>query len=192
MDDVDSIPHIHFSSDAQTLYNKWITKLENRILSGKIRPEILGHISKYRSLMPSLSLVFHMVDQSLKSPGDIDSTIQLPSVKRAIYWCRYLEGQLHKIYDIVVPDNKTSSDALLSKIYKGKVVNGNSIRDIYRHGWSLLDTKEKVNNAVLMLSEDNILRVDRTKGSGSESETLTIHPEICKKALTLPTLRQGK
>lgn len=192
MDDVDSIPHIHFGSDAQELYNKWITKLERRILSGKIRPEILGHISKYRSLMPSLSLVFHMVDQSLKTPSDIESTIQSPSVKRAIYWCRYLESQLHKIYDIVIPDKKTSSDALLTKIYKGKVVNGNRIRDIYRHGWSLLDTKDKVNDAVLMLSEDNILRVDRIKGSGSESETITIHPEICKNVLTLPTLRQRK
>ncbi len=190
-DNDESIPHIQFSTDAQDLYNKWITKHERKIISDNLDSHFKEHLSKYRSLMPSLAVIFHLIDQVSVDKCKVQSKIQKVSVQRAILWCKYLEGQLYKIYDLVSPDKKTSANALISKIDKGKVVNGNTVRDIYRNEWSLLNTKDKVLNAVNELSEQNIIRVDKIQNKGSESEIITIHPHFLKKrADTADTLIQ--
>ena len=178
IDDVDDIPYIRFSMDAQQLYIKWATNLERRILKGDIRPEILGHLSKYRSLMPTLALIFHLIDQSVLPPNKIKSKVQISSIKRAIYWCKYLEGQLYKIYENINTPHLTSAHALLDKIHYGKVNEGDSVRDIYRNQWSKLNSSEQVRNAISLLEDYNYVRL---VDSGSK-KIISINPTYSRKS----------
>ena len=52
----------HFAPDAQELFIEWLAELEARLRSGELHPALISHLSKYRSLMPSLALLFEMAD----------------------------------------------------------------------------------------------------------------------------------
>jgi putative DNA primase/helicase len=57
------IPGLRFAPDAQELFNEFRGGLEKRIRGGDgTTPAFESHLSKYRSLMPSLALIFHLVD----------------------------------------------------------------------------------------------------------------------------------
>jgi putative DNA primase/helicase len=53
---------LRFSDDAQELFDEWRTDLERRLRGGSESPLMTCHLSKYRSLMPSLALLFHLVE----------------------------------------------------------------------------------------------------------------------------------
>jgi len=182
IDDVDETPYLRFSKDAQQLYIKWATHLERRLLKGDIRHEISGHLHKYRSLMPSLALIFHFIDQSVKSPEKIHPKVQLSSIKRAIYWCKYLEGQLYKVYEDIDTPHLSSAIALLDKIHTGKVNEGETIRDIYRNGWSKLNDSEKVRNAISILEDHHYVRMIETGTVGNKKKVLTVNPTYSRKS----------
>ena len=182
IDDVDEAPYLRFSKDAQKLYIQWATYLERRLLKGDIRPEIQGHLSKYRSLMPSLALIFHFIDQSVKQPNKIDSKVNLNSIKRAIYWCKYLEGQLYKVYENINIPHLSSANALLDKIDSGKVNEGDTIRDIYRNGWSKLNDAEKVKNAISIHEDHHYVKMIESGTVGNKKMILTINPTYSRKS----------
>lgn len=54
-----------FDAEAQAILNEWRGVLEHRIRQGDLRenPIKCGHLSKYRSLMPSLAAIFHLVGE---------------------------------------------------------------------------------------------------------------------------------
>lgn len=45
---------LRFDRDAQMLFVEWLAKLEAKVRSGELHPALTSHLSKYRSLMPSL------------------------------------------------------------------------------------------------------------------------------------------
>ena len=55
------IPYLRFTEEAQQLLDDWRGKLEMHIRSGIDPPAIEAHLSKYRSLVPSLALVLLLV-----------------------------------------------------------------------------------------------------------------------------------
>ncbi len=57
---LDGIPALHFDSDAQIFFDLWHGDLEKRLRSDEIDSAALcSHLSKFRSLMPALSLRLH-------------------------------------------------------------------------------------------------------------------------------------
>src|SRR5260221_11274467 len=56
-----TIPFFRFTAEAQVYFHEWIRKLQEK-LEGKDHPILIQHLSKYRSLMPSLALVFHIIN----------------------------------------------------------------------------------------------------------------------------------
>ena len=53
---------IHFDTHAQRLFNEWYQKNENMLRSGKLDSSEQGHFAKYRSLIPGLALLFHLLN----------------------------------------------------------------------------------------------------------------------------------
>ena len=53
---------LRFAADAQDLFDGWRSDLENRLRSGTDNPLVQTHLGKYRSLMPSLALLFHLIE----------------------------------------------------------------------------------------------------------------------------------
>jgi len=61
MPEGDKIPFYHFSEDAQEVFYSWLKDLQEKIQSENASL-MVEHLSKYRSLMPSLALIFHLIN----------------------------------------------------------------------------------------------------------------------------------
>lgn len=93
-----TIPFFHFSPEAQPFFHNWLENLEKKFRSSD-HPMIQQHLSKYRSLMPSLALIFHIVGMA---DGGRERAITLASAQKAAAWCDYLETHARRIYGIVL------------------------------------------------------------------------------------------
>jgi putative DNA primase/helicase len=66
--DDDGIPSLRFDFAAQAFFDAWRTTLENRLAASDESPLLIEHLSKYRSLLPSLALLFHLTDNEAGGP----------------------------------------------------------------------------------------------------------------------------
>jgi len=55
-------PFLRFAPDAQALFDVWRAELEATLRSDDDHPVVISHLAKYRSLMPSLALIVHLID----------------------------------------------------------------------------------------------------------------------------------
>ena len=102
-------------------------------------PAFESHMSKYRSLMPSLALIFHLVDvvgEQEQGPVGLQSTLL------AANWCDYLEEHARKIYASELYPDLTTAHLLANKIRAGAIIDEMRVRDIYRPQWSGLTVPE--------------------------------------------------
>jgi len=60
--DVEIPTKFWFAADAQELFVEWLGGLEKKIRGDELHPALAAHLAKYRSLMPSLALLFHLAD----------------------------------------------------------------------------------------------------------------------------------
>ena len=63
MEEGAAIPALRFSPAGQEVFDSWRHDLEMRLRSDHgLTPALESHLTKYRKLMPSLALIFHLVD----------------------------------------------------------------------------------------------------------------------------------
>jgi hypothetical protein len=58
----EELPFLRFEAAAQELFDGWRAALEHRLRAEEDHPVLLSHLAKYRSLLPSLALLFHLID----------------------------------------------------------------------------------------------------------------------------------
>ena len=91
LDPVDcaEVPALRFTTEAQALFNLWQAELEARIRSPALAeaPAYESHLAKYRSLMPTLSLLFHLVDHAL---DDVIGNVSLDAAQMAAAWTEFV------------------------------------------------------------------------------------------------------
>jgi hypothetical protein len=90
--DGDRPPWLRFAAAGQELFDAWRVDLERRIRGDGIHPAMESHLAQYRSLVPSLALLCHLVD----APDG--GTVGLASVQRALAWSEYLETHARRIF----------------------------------------------------------------------------------------------
>ena len=173
--DGQDIPALRFSPDAQELFYDWITNLEFRLNSEELlqTPAFESHLSKYRSLMPSLSLLFHLTETE-----HIESPVSLTAAKLSADWCEFLEQHARKVYAVELEAGRESAHALARKIREGAIASGMTTRDIYNQGWSHLKTSEAVLQGAAVLKECGWARLETLKTSGRPTNVIAINPEI--------------
>jgi hypothetical protein len=187
---IDSLVFIHevieepislrFSMEAQSFFKEWCESLVNRV-RGKSNTDdaSVNHLGKYTSLMPSLSLIFHVCDLVDKGEDIENSKVGLESAKRAARWCDILEQHAAKIYSSAANVEVSGAYSLLERIKSGEVRNGFPVRSIYRKGWQHLSNKQAVYKALDILETVNIARVKKEKGpKGASSPVIEINPEV--------------
>jgi len=170
-------PHKRFDPEAQSLFDAWRDELETRIRGDELRdsPAFEAHLSKYRSLMPSLALLFHLIH-------DGSQNVCFECARLAAGWCEYLEHHARKIYSEELQPGAAGAHILANKIKQGAVQDGDSVRDIYRHHWSELTNPKSVCAAVVVLSEASWVRVENFQTGGRNAEVIRLHPELGGKA----------
>jgi hypothetical protein len=68
--------------------------------------------------------------------------------------------------------------ALLERIRKGEVSDGDPTRSVYRKHWAKLSTPEEVNSACSVLEEFGWIRVEAVKTSGRSTTRLRFQPTL--------------
>ena len=75
---------LQFDDEAQPLFEHWLTDLEQRIRDDSLSLSMRAHLAKYRSLMPSLALLFTLADGQAEG-------VPISQARLACEWCEYLQ-----------------------------------------------------------------------------------------------------
>ncbi|MEM8556791.1 MAG: YfjI family protein [Bacteroidota bacterium] len=165
----EGVPFLRFAPDAQAMFNDWLTGLERRLRAGTMHPAIESHLSKYRSLVPSLALLLHLADGET---GAVSSS----ALARALVWVDYLEAHALRIYGMAATPAETGARQLARRIIDGDLAGPDgverfTVRELYRRGWSGLASKEEAQAAVDVLTDLAWLRCEsETKGRRTYTE----------------------
>jgi hypothetical protein len=176
-DETADIPYLKFSPEAQDLFNSWRSELESKLRSSEIGCEAFeSHLSKYRSLMPSLALLFHLINVAadISLPGPVS----IVAVKLAAAWSDFLEQHARKIYAVAMRPDVRAAHALADKIKNKKIADGIQVRNIYRNEWSFLQTREVVYAGLAVLEECGWVSVRTLETGGRATDIVRLHPEL--------------
>jgi hypothetical protein len=160
-EDADRFPYLRFSGEAQKVFNEWLTDLELNKLRGDDHPMVLEHFGKYRSLMPSLALIFHLIDIA---DGAEVGPVSVEAAEKAAAWCDYLESHARRIYGLVSDIGRQAAEELAKKLQAGKLKDGFTVRDVYRQNWHLLNSKELAQAACDELVDAGWIRQESAEG----------------------------
>jgi hypothetical protein len=177
LDDGDKFPTLRFGDDAQELFYEWLTELQGK-LQGEDEPIVLEHLGKYRSLMPSLALICHLIEVA---DGSIEAgAVSLRAAELAAAWCDYLESHARRIYGLISNANIQAAAMLAKKIRAGKLLDGFSVRDVYRQRWHLLTEREAAQCACDELVAQDWLREHVTPAAFGQKGKLAylINPQV--------------
>ena len=167
---------LHFDEDAQELFLRWYEKNEGMLLKKGLGSAQQSHFAKYRSLIPALALIYHLLDGQRGPVG-------VGNLAKAIKFASYLKGHAARIYDSVSGLDHTSTNALARKILKGGLSDGFTCRTVYVKGWAGLSTKETAQFALDMLVESGWLSEEEAKGGGRPTLAYRINKEISEELI---------
>lgn len=171
----DKIPFFHFSAEAQEIFNQWYLELRNIKIALEQRDIVAEHLSKYASLMPSLALIFHLID--VVSEG-VSGAVSVDATLRACAMCKYLESHARRVYGMLTDATERATASLGEKVKAGVLGDSFTARDVYRRQWNLLDTREDVQTALNELVEAGWLKVDTEKTGGRSREVYRVNPKV--------------
>jgi len=175
-EDEEDIPDVRFTSEAQDVFDQWRDELETTLRSEELVPALEAHLAKYRSLMPSLALLFHLMDYV---DGTADGgVVGTEAALRAAAWCEYLRTHAERLYSSSQNPAMEAARALLEHIRKGEVKDGSPVREIYRKQWAKLSSPDTVYKAAEVLEEFGWLRVEATKTGGRSTKKVHLHPTL--------------
>ena len=173
-----------FDAKGQQLFVAWLEELEAEIRGDELHPALVSHLSKYRSLMPSLALLFHLADAAARGV-DLGDTVSLDQTRRAAAWCEYLKSHARRIYSCIVTPQLRASRELAEKI-KGRKVGADcffTCREVYLKGWAGLDSPEAVKRAAEVLEDAGWIREapgEAKPSGGRPTHRYEINSEVWK------------
>ena len=187
-DDYNRYPYTRFDSDAQEIFKQWLIDWETNVLPNE-SGLLLEHFTKYRSLMPSLALIFHVVNSlGLPAPAEHSQTylVSASAAQMAVEWCRYLQSHARRIYGLLDIQQVEAAKSLLAHLKAGHLKDGFSGRDVVRNGWANLSKSDSVESALTELVAHNWLLeiqppASTAKGGRRLSPHYLIHPIIIQK-----------
>ena len=181
--------YLGFDDGAQCFFVAWFTQLETRLRFDRPEPRHARHLSRFRSLLPSLALIFHLID-SVDDGGEIArlQPVSLAAARMAARWCEYLERHAERVYQRACDGDHDDAAALAEKI-KESLPNPCTVRDIQRKGWAGLDNVEGVRRVLGILEDRGWLKVvEATPGllGGRPTEKVWLNPAVLKAAAPEP------
>ncbi len=190
-DSGDIEPHtLEFSPEASALFSTWHDALENR-LRGKDGhgsefdgfPHFHSHLSKYRSLAPSLAVVFHLIElagcEAFGGFGGGIEAVTAESLELALNWVDYLEIHARKVYAAELSAQALAANTVAKRIKAGTLRDGMTVRDARRAEWSGL-TDGRLEVGLRALESLGWLRVEEKDTGGRPSEVIRLHPDLVR------------
>jgi hypothetical protein len=163
--------------EAQELFDEWRAELEGRVRgkAAEATPSFIAHLAKFRSLMPSLALLFHLIDSIAE---DTRGPVSFGAARLAAAWCEYLELHARKVYFAEVSGGAPAAQRIADRVSKGDVFDGMTVRNLKRSEWSGLRTPEVVREGLDHLQALGWIQIVTHKTDGRSSLVIRLHPEL--------------
>ena len=190
VDDYHKRPYYRFTDDAFQVFMNWYDEL--KIRAGDAEHSIIAeHLIKYAKTVPSLALVFHLID--CIEHGTSLGAVNMNALRAALAWCEVLESHMMRIYSTVTDSANIKASYLADKIMKmvkkgadktdttDWIEHGFTARQLIRKGWKGLTDADDVLNALEILVEHGWLscqEVPSTGKGGRPTERYSINPRI--------------
>jgi hypothetical protein len=179
-------PYIRFDASAQAVFSDWRDQLELRLRNNNSDfPAFDSHIAKFRSLCPSLALLFELIEWTSGAFVTRESLeVSTTAVQLAIRWCDFLEGHAKKLYAPEINKGRLSTWALAGKIQAKAVFDGVTLREIYRSHWEHLNSPEDVYQGLSELENLHWLKIiDEQSPGGRPRRVIRVNPAVFSNSL---------
>jgi hypothetical protein len=160
----DDRPHFRFDDDGQAVFNQWLIELQTIKIKQEENPLMVEHFGKFRSLMPSLALIFHCIDIA---DGKARGNVSARAARLAVQWCDYLETHARRIYAMAESPEHAAAVRLAEKIKAGALLSPFTCKMVYDKGWHGLKDKQEVGAACDILIDENWLMMQRKPATGN-------------------------
>lgn len=183
-DDFNSRPYFRFTAEAQELYKTWSEHINSQTIPNEEHAIIQEHLSKFGKLMPSLALIFHLVD--CVQVGSHLGGVSKNATEMAIQWCDYLESHARRIYGLVLEASSMRAGFIVNRLKRLTQddqwrIQGFTAREIHRKEWKGLTEIDAVYRALDLLIENNWLsmqEIESTAKGGRPTKRYWINPKI--------------
>jgi putative DNA primase/helicase len=174
----DGLPYLRFTAEAQAVFDVWRADLERRLRADTDHPVVISHLAKYRSLMPALALILHVVDcLDMRTGGPVSEQ----AARRAVAWCTYLEAHARRVYQTITALTITTATLLAAKLSRGELPSPFRARTVLRKGWTGLSDMEAIDLALDLLEELYWVRrvdVPATVKGGRPTAEYLVNPTV--------------
>lgn len=150
----EDIPSLTFSREAYEQYKVWWIENSSRTDD----PVLCSFTTKHERLVPALALIDHLTVSFSEGTPELLAPVPLQSVQRAIAQSEFFLSHVKRALGILKRPTLTTHDAILSRLESGHLVNGFSLRDLLRAGWTGLKNPDEVQNALKHLVADGVLQ----------------------------------
>lgn len=168
----EELPFLRFDAEAQELFDDWRGALEHTLRAEEDHPVLLSHFAKYRSLLPSLALLFHLIDSV---DAGTRGPVSCAATARAAAWCEYLQAHARRIYATVTDTARVAAALLAGKIVRGRLANPFTAREVSRNEWTGLTEPRVVQRALELLDELGWIRSATVRASAGGRPTVRFH-----------------
>jgi putative DNA primase/helicase len=153
------LPFLRFSGVAQEAFTEWRTELEHGLRRDDLPPIVEAHLSKYRSLVPSLALLIFLAD---KKTGPVDEE----SLLKACGWAEYLETHARRVYAPVLVPSVAAAVPLAEHIKQDDLGTVFSVAQVQQKDWSSLTENTVIVDALDLLADMDWLRIMEDRKTG--------------------------
>jgi putative DNA primase/helicase len=160
---------LHFTPSAQQAFNAWYIQNEKMLAIGGLDSSRQSHFAKYRSLIPALALLFHLLD------GHADSVCE-DCLGRSLYFARYLKKHANRIYASVSGHDHAAVRILAERLLNGHLPDGFTCRSLTLKGWAGLATREQAQAAIDALVEYGWLTETEIRSGGRPTVKYALNP----------------
>lgn len=174
-DDFNPIPVLRFCPEALGYFRTWRETHERQLRTGDLHPALESHFAKYRTLVPCLALIFHLIDCPQGGPVSSDATL------RALAWSDYLAAHAARIYGSVALPERTGARLIWKRLEAaGSLPLVFTVRDIQRKGWAGLGEADAIRDALHVLVDHGLLQKREVPSSvtgGRPAEHYRVNPK---------------
>jgi hypothetical protein len=150
---------LHFSSASQPLFNNWLLANERQLADGSLDAARQSHFAKYRSLIPALALLFHLLDGH-------EGPVCQECLTRSIEFAQYLRDHANRVYASASGHDLRAVRLLAARLLKGDIADGFTRRTLMLKCWSGLSTPEQAQAAIDALVEYGWLIEEEARSGG--------------------------
>jgi putative DNA primase/helicase len=177
----DAPPFLRYTPEAQSRFDAWRVDHERILRSPEEHPVVISHLSKYRSLLPSLALIFHVVDAMDRGTG---GPVSIEALERALAWGTYLEAHARRVYETVTAGAMQAARLLAGRLRAKALPSPFAAVKIKRKHWTGLSTADEIAGAIDLLEELHWLRresMPSTARGGRPTTQFHVNPAVATK-----------